>query len=183
MKERFAFDHFPREEEIIDDATAAFRLQLSNGAGPEIAEAIIQRMLDSAKKDESEESFNKSLEMDTAGMTMLARLQNPDYHLSHMTEEEREMTSLLWVNYMCDQPYGQIVDSMYRLVMSGIDYKRKGLEIIHRLASEQEIDDAVYSGTIIYLWTMINVVRSVKKSVNGFLEVPPVHLHNGMSLN
>lgn len=183
MRQRFNFEHFPEEQEIIDDATAALRLQLEGGAGSEIATAVIERMIEQSRKEYDEEEFNMCLKADTEGMKLLSRLQDPDYSLSKMTEEEREILSILWINYMCEQPYGDIFNSMYKMVVHGMDYRRKGLEIIHRLQGEQEIDEAIYNGTIIYLWTMINVVRSIRRSMAGVFEMPAPHLYNGISMN
>lgn len=177
----FTFDRFPTEEEIINDATIALRLQIEGGAGPEIAGMIIDRV--SKPSEYTEEEFEEFLYTDTEGIKCLARLQDPNYSLADMTEEEREMTSMLWVNYMCDQPYGHIINSMYKFVESGVDYRRYAMEIISKMNNIKEMDEITYNGTIIYLWTMINVIRSIKKSIRENENVPSPHMFRGISLN
>lgn len=179
---RFSFNHFPTENEIIDDATTALRLQLEGGAGQEIATMVIQRIMD-PNGGYTNEEFNEFLETDSIGMKCLFRLNDPGCKLSDMTEEEREMTALLWVNYMCDQPYGQIIASMHRFIETGVDYRKHAIDIIALMEKKKEIDESVYNGTIIYLWTMINVARNIRKSIPGILNAPSPHIYRGLSLN
>lgn len=159
---KFAFDHFPREEEIIDDVEAALLIQCKYGCLDEISEKIKTYFGKNLEKNEKgTENFFilfKDFEKDTSALEIFSSIFSKEKYIKDISEEKRDEIALLWVNYMCNEKRGEILSHVRKILLRKIDYKKQAIEIVkHEILSND--DDGGYYGSIIYIWTLMRVVN------------------------
>lgn len=174
----FDFSHFPEESELISDIAYALQMQCENNA----VEKVKAGILDACRtlKDYNETDW----EIDCEGMAILDALSRGERSLEALDEEQRELLAVLWVNYMCDKPRGEIVASVGEILRSGKDYKTASMQMIRRQLQEDMHDESSRLGAALYLWTLVCVTRAVTQALEMWSPQaarPP--MFGGISLN
>ena len=159
---KFTFDHFPREEEIIDDVEAALLIQCKYGCIDEISEKIKMHFKENLEKQEKDTEdlsiLFKDFEKDTSALEIFSSIFSKEKYIKDISEKERDEIALLWVNYMCNEKRGKILGYVRKILLHKTDYKKQAIEIVkHEILSSD--DDGGYYGSIIYIWTLMRVVN------------------------
>lgn len=176
---KFNFSHFPDESELSEDINYAFRIQCDHGALDTIKESIIQAR-------NSPEYMQEDWQIDCIGYGLLNSISEKSVSVSDLSEEEKEALAILWVNYMCDKPRGEIVQSVGIMMEKGENLKTHSINIVQEQIKQDLNDESTQLGAVMYLWTLICVIRAVSKSINAGLPktdniAPPAF--KGNSLN
>lgn len=174
----FDFSYFPEEEEIVEDVHRILVEQYENGVVLELAEKI--------EKYNNVNRGEMSMTMDVVGVEMFDLIGREVCRLPDLPESAREAIAILWVNYMCGKPHGEIVEMIGNLMHKGVNYKQVAMQSL-AYGKNGDVTQEVRDGSLIYLWTMACLIRALKRAIKENREevgeIPAPHLYMGASLN
>jgi len=176
----FDFSHFPEEEEIVEDVHRILVEQYESGVILELAEKIEKYNMSGVDRGEM------SMNMDIIGAELFDAVGREAVRLPDLPESAREAIAILWVNYMCDKPHGEIVEMIGNLMCKGVNYKKVAMQSLS-FGKSGNVTQEMHDGSLVYLWTMTCLIRALKRAIDNNTEeigkVPAPHLYMGASLN
>jgi hypothetical protein len=173
---KFDFSHFPEESEIIEDVNRILVESYGHGTILEIADKIMAH-------HEKNKLDPEEAEMDVIGIECFDLIGREVTRLPDLPDPMREALAVLWVNHMCGKKPGDIINVIGNLIQKGVNYKKIAMESV-AYGKNGDTSEAMYDGSIMYLWTMGSVVRSLHHAMKmEGLEVPQPNVYMGVSLN